>query len=162
MGGCTYLSRKKMRIMHKLNTIASTGRMSYQHAAGLLKHGKLVDISVNSHRSKYTLNGTSFLQCSLHAELAVLRKLVYHLGKNNKLKMRKMRKYELVVIRKNYSNSLPCKHCMQVIKHIGITKVCYSNGDVNKRQAFTKARTRDLKSDHQSRAVVMSTSYLTN
>lgn len=157
---CSRPSNKRMRILNKLNGIASTSEMNYQHAAGVLKHGKLIAYSVNSHRSKYTLNHTPFIRCSLHAELAVLKRLLYDLSKNDKLSKRKMKKYELVVVRKNYTNSRPCKHCMRVVRRVGIRKVCYTNGDLN--MPVTNLKTRDMDSDHQSRAVAISTNYLKN
>ena len=147
--------------MNKLNNIASNSEMNIKHAAGLIKSGKLIDFSVNSHRSTYKLNGTHFIQCSLHAEVAVLRKLIYNLEKNKKLKNRKINKYSLIVIRENYSNSLPCKHCSDLIKKAGISKIYYSNGNLNQ-CILTKSKVKDLKSNHQSRAVLISKNYLVN
>ena len=155
------LSNKIIRIMNKLNNIASNSEMNIKHAAGLIKSGKLIDFSVNSHRSTYKLNGTHFIQCSLHAEVAVLRKLIYNLEKNKKLKNRKINKYSLIVIRENYSNSLPCKHCSDLIKKAGISKIYYSNGNLNQ-CILTKSKVKDLKSNHQSRAVLISKNYLVN
>lgn len=156
-----HISNKIMRIMEKLNDVASNGEMSTKHAAGLIKGGKLIDFSVNSHRSKYKLNGTHFIQCSLHAEVAVLRKLIYNLEKNKKLKNRKMNKYTLMVIRENYSNSLPCKHCSNLIKKTGITKIYYSNGNMD-HCILTRSKVKNLKNEHQSRAVLISSNYLVN
>ena len=144
MNSKMHLSNKIMRIMNKLNNIASGGEMNTKHAAGLIKSGKLVDFSVNSHRSTYKLNGSHFIQCSLHAEVAVLRKLIYNLEKNKKFKNRKMNKYSLMVIRENYSNSLPCKHCSNLIKKVGISNISLSNRTHEKSEILKKKFT-DLK-----------------
>ena len=161
MNSKMHLSNKIKRIMNKLHRVASSGEMNTKHAAGLIKSGKLIDFSVNSHRSTYKLNGSHFIQCSLHAEVAVLRKLIYNLEKNKKLKNRKMNKYSLMVIRENYSNSLPCKHCSNLIKKAGISKIYYSNGNTTT-CILTKSKVKNLKSKHQSRAVSISKDYLVN
>ena len=98
------------------NLAASGSEMNIKHAAGLIKNGKLVDYCINSHRSNYKFNGRKVIQCSLHAEIGVIRRLIYNLEKNHKLNNRKMSKYTLIVVRRNYSNSLPCKHCFKLIK----------------------------------------------
>ena len=154
-----FVSNKTMRILYGLNLIASKSEMNIKHAAGLIKNGKLIDYSTNSHRTKYKINGKKFLQCSLHAEIGVIRRLIYNLEKNNKLNNRKMNKYILVVVRKNFSNSLPCKHCSQLIKQSGITKIYYTNGEPEK-CIITKTNIKKLKSEHQSRAVSISKKYL--
>mgnify|MGYP000893545715 CR=1 FL=1 len=153
------VSNKTMRILSKLNVIASESNMNIKHAAGLIKGGKLIDYGTNSNRSNYSINGKKFLQCSLHAEIGVIRRLIYNLKKNNKLNIRKMSKYTLIVIRKNFSNSLPCKHCSRVIKQSGISKIYYTNGEPEK-CILTKTNTKNLKSNHQSRAVTISKKYL--
>ena len=139
--------------------IASKGEMNIKHAAGLIKNGKLIDYGSNSHRTNYKINGKKFLQCSLHAEISVIRRLIYNLEKNNKLNNRKMNKYTLIVVRKNYSNSLPCKHCFNLIKQSGISKIYYTNGKPEK-CILTKTNIKNLKSEHESRAVSISKKHL--
>ena len=70
------VSNKTMRILSKLNVIASESNMNIKHAAGLIKGGKLIDYGTNSNRSNYSINGKKFLQCSLHAEIGVIRRLI--------------------------------------------------------------------------------------
>ena len=153
------VSGKTRRILSKLNIVASKGEMNIKHAAGLIKNGKLIDYGYNSNRTNYKINGKKFLQCSLHAEIGVIRRLIYNLKKNNKLNNRKMNKYTLIVVRKNYSNSLPCKHCFNLIKHSGISKIYYTNGEPEK-CIITKTNIKNLKSEHESRAVSISKKYL--
>ena len=153
------VSNKTMRILSKLNIIASESDMNIKHAAGLIKGGKLIDYCTNSHRSNYKINGKKFIQCSLHAEIGVIRRLIYNLEKNNKLNNRKMNKYTLIVIRKNFSNSLPCKHCSNLIKKSGISKIYYTNGEPEK-CILTKTNIKNMKSKHESRAVTISKKYL--
>jgi len=155
------ISNKTMKLLSTLHYYAETSDMNIKHAAGIVKNGKIIDISTNSHRSSYNFNGKNYVQCSLHAEMAVIRKLIYNLEKNKKYKTRKMNKYTLFVIRKNYSNSMPCKHCSKLIKKSGISKIYYSNGNPNK-DYLSKIKAKNLKGTHQSRAVVISSNYLTN
>ena len=155
------LTNKMTRHLYKLNVLASDSKMNIKHAAGIIKNGKMIDFCTNSHRTKFKLNNKQYIQCSLHAEIGVIKKLIYNLNKNNKLKCRKLNKYKLIVVRKNYSNSLPCKHCSNIIKQSGISKIFYTNGSPNK-CILTNTKTANLISKHQSRAVLVSLKHLTN
>ena len=155
------VSNKMMKHLYKLNLLASNSKMNMKHAAGLIKNGKLIDFTINSHRTKYKMNGKTYLQCSLHAEVGVIKKLLYNLNKRNKLKIRKINKYTLLVVRKNYSNSLPCKHCTKIIKQVGISKILYTNGSLDK-CILTKTKSKNLTSEHQSNSVLLSLNHLIN
>lgn len=128
-------------------------------------------MSLNEKRTSYKFNRHHYLQCSLHAEIDVIRKLIFNINKNykngkrnrngkiSKYKNRKMGKYKLFVIRKNFSNSMPCKHCTKLIQNSGISKIFYTNGD-DDLPLLSKIKAKNMNNDHLSRAVIISRLYI--
>ena len=56
-----------------------------------------------------------------------------------------MRKTKLIVIRRTYNTSKPCKHCVDLIKYYGIKKIYYSFN-----QGIVYERSTTIQTDHLS------------
>ena len=106
-----------------LRTQDSPCTMRYQHRACLIKGGKISSLSNNSRRTYVS----GQIYPSLHAEhLALLIQ-----SKTRRLQKNQLKNYTLMVIRilpsGNLGNSRPCNDYIDLMRHVGISKVYYTN-----------------------------------
>lgn len=121
---------KYYRIINKLKIVSEKGLLSHHHASGIIYKGKLISSGVNVIEAGK----------SQHAELSAIDRFVKNYGmslfsskgvvKNTKLLPKNLSKLVIIVIRYHGQKlvlSKPCKHCINLLKKLGIKKIYYSN-----------------------------------
>lgn len=118
---------KYYRIINQLKIHTNKSSLSHRHAAGIVYKNKLISKGVNAIQAGR----------SEHAELSAISKFIKRYGTTLKESVilpknvtRSLNKITVIVIR--YHNeklvlSKPCKHCINLMKKIGIKKIYYSN-----------------------------------
>lgn len=118
------------------------------HGAAIVgKKGRVIATGYNHHRNRCSQNNPrnfgAFVQCSFHAEMDAIYRLLRSLPRTgskdtrSKKNRKKLRSITLVVIRRTREgqivDSKPCFHCLQTIRRIGIRKIIYSTptGDLH-------------------------------
>ena len=116
-----------------LNMAAEEAKKSgilYRHGCVAVSSGKVIARGYNKYRS-YSKDGLISENTTCHAEIDVLRKCMKKNIKN---------KLTMYVVRlsdsDNFSNSVPCAKCAEIMKSFDVKNICYScaNGNIVKQQ----------------------------
>ena len=116
-----------------LNMAAEEAKKSdilYRHGCVAVSSGKVIARGHNKYRS-YSKDGLIRENTTCHAEIDVLRKCIKKNIKN---------KLTMYVVRlsdsDNFSNSVPCAQCAEIMKSFDVKNICYScaNGNIVKQQ----------------------------
>lgn len=76
---------KNTNVMNRLHQETHKSNHIHQHAAIITKNSKKpVCVQHNTNRTKFHVQGTSIINCSMHAEIAALRKLLKRVLKPRK------------------------------------------------------------------------------
>ena len=90
---------------------ASKSDRYYQHGAVLVRKKEVISKGFNDFSS--------------HAEIRAILKGSFYKKPINKLR-RYFNNCDIIVVRKNLSNSKPCKRCLESLKNYGVRRVYYS------------------------------------
>jgi tRNA(Arg) A34 adenosine deaminase TadA len=143
------LSKKKDNIFSCSLKEATKSDLLFKHGCVATYGGKIIARGYNTYKCYSSNDSFSKDQCSCHAEIIVIRKVIFN-NRNNKRKLnRVMKKMKLYISRysenNNYNNSAPCVNCLEVIKQHNIRKIIF-----NLNNEFFEYNSKDYHTNHRT------------
>lgn len=128
------LSNKQEKFFSQSLEHATKSKMQFKHGCIATYGGHVIASGYNTHKNYSSHDDFTNNQCSLHAEMDVLRKIYWRNNGNRRKQRRMMKRTTLYISRcsKNGSstNSAPCMRCLRTIQQYDIRKIVFHLDDM--------------------------------